>query len=95
MLATQELRKQHSCHSQLFTVNARRLAEFLQSVETKEALLVQRACDREVREALEGVGSRRQGAPSGTDDGAGETMPRAGSRCDTRVQEVREEYGEF
>jgi len=95
MLATQELHKQHSCHNQLFTLNARRLAEFLQSVEAKEALLLQRACDREAREALEGVGSRREGSDPGTDDRAGEAPPRTGSQRDTRVEEVREEYGEF
>jgi len=95
MLATQELHKQHSCHNQLFTLNARRLAEFLQSVEAKEALLLQRACDREAREALEVAGSQREGSGPCTDDGAGEATPRTGSRCGARAEEVREEYGEF
>src|SRR5439155_800125 len=39
MLATQELHKQHSCHNQLFTLNARRLAEFLKSAEAKDKLM--------------------------------------------------------
>ena len=87
--------KQHSCHNQLFTLNTRRLAEFLQSVEAKQALLLQRTCDREAREALEVVGSQREGSGPGTDDGAGEATPRTASRCGARVKEVHEEYGEF
>jgi transposase InsO family protein len=51
MLATQKLHKQNSGPSQRLAVNARKLADFLQSVEAKEALLVQRARDREVRDA--------------------------------------------
>ena len=47
------------------------------------------------REALEGVGSRREGSDPGTDDRAGEAPPQTGSQCATRVEEVREEYGEF
>ena len=62
MLATQGLHKQHASHSQGFALNARRLAEFLQSVEAKQALLLQRTCDREAREALEVVGSQREGS---------------------------------
>ena len=95
MLATQELHKQLSCHSQVFALNARRLAEFLQSVEATETLLLQRACDREAREALDGVGSRREGSGLATDDGAGATTPPTGSQRDIRVGEIREEYGEF
>jgi len=65
------------------------------SSQAKETLLLQRACDREAREALEVVGSRREGSGPGTDDRAGEAPPRTGSQCATRVEEVREEYGEF
>jgi len=94
MLATQELHQQHSCHSQVFALNARKLAEFLQSVEAKEALLLQRACDREVREALEGAGSQREVSDLGPDD-SGEGTPRTGSPYGTRSEGVHEEYGEF
>jgi len=47
MLASRELLKEKQNHSRQFSVNARRLAEFLQSVEAEEALLTQRLRDRE------------------------------------------------
>jgi hypothetical protein len=47
MLATRELHQRHHAHSSSFAVTARQLAEFLQSVEAEESLLVQRLCDRE------------------------------------------------
>jgi transposase InsO family protein len=47
MLATQELRKTCEQHSAEFHVSARKLAEFLQSVETEEVLLAQRRSDLE------------------------------------------------
>ena len=97
MLASQELHKQHSLQSQRLALNAKRLAEFLQSVEATEALLVQRARDREVREALAGRSSRPENSSSGTPipKGPHETAPRAGSSRRTEVPEVREEYGEL
>jgi hypothetical protein len=48
-LATEELRQRHRNHSTKFIVTARRLAEFLQSVEAEESLLIQRKCDLESR----------------------------------------------
>lgn len=94
MLATQELHKQHSSHSQIFKLNAKRLAEFLQSVEAKEALLLQRACDREAREALEGVGGQREVSDLRPGD-SGEETPRTSSPYGAPSEEVHEEYGEF
>ncbi|HEY6252216.1 MAG TPA: transposase family protein, partial [Candidatus Angelobacter sp.] len=49
MLATKELHQKHRHHVARFTVTARRLAEFLQSVEAEETLLIQRICDQESR----------------------------------------------
>jgi transposase InsO family protein len=49
MLATTELRRKHQNHSTGFTITARHLAEFLQSVEAEETLLTQRLRDREHR----------------------------------------------
>ena len=49
MLATAELRRQHQNHSAGFHITARRLAEFLQSVEAEETLLTQRLRDGESR----------------------------------------------
>ena len=57
MLGTKELHQQHHNYSAEFTVTARRLAEFLQSVEAQESLLTQRLCDcesRAIRLALNG-----------------------------------------
>jgi len=66
-------------------------------VEAKEALLVQRARDREVREAVE---SGRNGSadplPSTpAKDDPDKSTPEAGPASKTHVQHVREEYGEF
>jgi putative transposase len=47
MLATTELRRQRHNHSRHFSVTARRMAEFLQSVEAEEHLLAQRLRDQE------------------------------------------------
>lgn len=49
MLASQELRKQQQSHHQNFAVNSRKLAEFLESVEAEEALLLQRLRNQEAR----------------------------------------------
>ena len=45
MLATAELRRRHQNHAASFHLTARRLADFLQSVEAEEALLTQRLRD--------------------------------------------------
>jgi putative transposase len=49
MIASQELRRRKGLHSQKFRVTAARLAQFLESVESEEALLRQRLADREAR----------------------------------------------
>jgi len=54
MLASQELRKRRQNYAQRFSLTARKLAEFLQSVEAEEKLLVQRLSDQEVRRACQG-----------------------------------------
>jgi hypothetical protein len=48
-LASEELRKRHKNHSGQFVITARKLAEFLESVEVEEALLIQRLSDLEAR----------------------------------------------
>ena len=50
MLATKELHQRRRNHSADFTVTARQLAEFLQSVEAEEKLLTQRLSDLESRD---------------------------------------------
>jgi hypothetical protein len=49
MIASQELRRRKGLHSKKFRVTAARLAQFLESVESEEALLRQRLADCEVR----------------------------------------------
>ena len=52
MLATAELRRQHQGRGRRFTITARRLADFLASVEAEEVLLEQRLRDAEARDVL-------------------------------------------
>jgi len=49
-LATTELRKRNQLHGQQFTLTARKLADFLSSLEAEELLLEQRLRDTETRE---------------------------------------------
>lgn len=49
MLATAELRRRRTLHSKQLNVTAAKLAHFLESVESEEALLRQRMADRESR----------------------------------------------
>ena len=54
MIATAELRKRSQDHSREFQVTARRLADFVASVEAEESLLIQRLQDaaaRRIRQA--------------------------------------------
>ncbi len=56
MLATKELRRRKCLHSQeIFTVTARRLAEFLESLEAQEVLLEQRLRDQEARRIVASI----------------------------------------
>ena len=48
-LASEELRKRSGNHSGQFAITARKLAEFLESVEVEEAILVQRLSDLEAQ----------------------------------------------
>jgi putative transposase len=48
-VATEELRRRRRIHSQQFNVTAKKLAEFLESVEAEEQLLAQRLRDRETQ----------------------------------------------
>ncbi len=48
-LASEELRKRGENHSAQFVITARKLAEFLESVEVEESILIQRLSDLEAR----------------------------------------------
>jgi transposase InsO family protein len=55
MIATKELRALKNSHSQQFTVSAKKLADFLQSVEAEEVMLMQRLRDAEGRTVLDKI----------------------------------------
>ncbi|HAF14083.1 MAG TPA: hypothetical protein DCK99_10370, partial [Blastocatellia bacterium] len=55
MIATKELRALKNSHSQQFTVTAKKLADFLESVEAEEVMLVQRLRDMEGRKVFEKI----------------------------------------
>jgi hypothetical protein len=59
MLASEELRRMRQCHSQQLSITATKLANFLESVEAQEALLLQRLTDAESRR-LRTPGSGKQ-----------------------------------
>jgi hypothetical protein len=52
MIATEEMRRRHTLHSKQFNITAKKLAEFLESVEAEEVLLQQRLADRASRNLL-------------------------------------------
>ncbi|MBC8029209.1 MAG: DDE-type integrase/transposase/recombinase [Pyrinomonadaceae bacterium] len=66
MIATKELRALKNSHSQQFTVTAKKLADFLESVEAEEVMLMQRLRDVEGRKVLEKINS---GAPAANAEG--------------------------
>jgi putative transposase len=55
MIATKELRALKTSHSRQFTVSAKKIADFLQSVEAEEAMLMQRLRDAEGRKVLDRI----------------------------------------
>ncbi|HEV8366305.1 MAG TPA: DDE-type integrase/transposase/recombinase [Pyrinomonadaceae bacterium] len=55
MIATKELRALKASHSQQFSVSAKRLADFLESVEAEEVMLMQRLRDTEGRKVFEKI----------------------------------------
>jgi hypothetical protein len=66
-LASEELRKRHENHSGQFVITARKLAEFLESVEVEEALLIQRLSDLEARPLQAQSGPSTNAADQGSD----------------------------
>jgi hypothetical protein len=55
MIATKELRALRASHSQQFSVSAKKLADFLESVEAEEVMLMQRLRDTEGRKVFEKI----------------------------------------
>jgi len=95
MLASKELLKRYQNYSRQFHVNARRLAEFLQSVEAQEVLLVQRLRDREGK----GTGTMRANRIAPENSRAQEELTAEASQNCAPVSDVIPEsteiYGEF
>jgi len=88
-LASTELRRRNQRHSHTFDVTASKLAAFLASVESEEALLLQRLRDREngaMRDRLLGVVDEHDGHASAAD--SGDASPEGSV-------ETYEIYGEF
>ncbi len=66
-LVSEELRKRRENHSEQFVITARKLAEFLESVEVEEALLIQRLSDLEARSLQAPPEPSTKNADQGTD----------------------------
>jgi putative transposase len=103
MLATAELRRQHQDHGRRFAITARRLADFLASLEADEVLLEQRLRDAESRDVLgilDGAlapGSRHDSCPAlppATEDekGFGETEETNNEPADNETLTICEDY---
>lgn len=97
MLATEELRARRREHSRRFTVSAKQLAAFLQSVEAEEALLMQRLRDREARSVLTVIEGGKAASGINREVSAhdsGGSDPDAPLQADS-AEEARELYQEF
>jgi putative transposase len=97
MLATAELRRGAQAHAGQFTVTAKRLAEFLVSVEAEEKLLLQRLQDREGQALWSGAPAPHdRNAPAGQQGHDAlptvATPPATGAVIDRAELRVYEEY---
>lgn len=97
MLATAEVRRRQQMHGRRFVVTARRLADFLASVEAEEALAMQRRRDQEMaRMRARGETNRSGLEPTAAGAGAvaSPAEPRPGDGP-ARERESLETYGEY
>jgi len=103
MIASAELRRRDQLHARQFSVTAKKLADFLASVEAEEILRTQRMQDREARKVLTMIGSnptrRSSDGPMQDDDtydatGRREQLPAKSSMFTLEPDqlEVYEEY---
>jgi hypothetical protein len=94
MLATKELRASKTNHSQQFNFTAKKLADFLESVEAEEVMLKQRLCDAEGRKVLEKI----NGGSAAQDNGIPSTALQSNKNNTAEMKnetETLEVYGEF
>ncbi|MDT5268832.1 MAG: putative transposase [Acidobacteriota bacterium] len=75
MLASEELRQRYKLHSKRSKITAKRLAEFLQSVEAEEVLLHQRLSDLAARQIAVTSGLLSSGYIYGTGDNSSQDKP--------------------
>lgn len=94
MLATTELRRRYQNHSAAFHITARRLAEFLQSVEAEETLLMQRLRDGESRAIRLGTPTRTENRDA-IDQQDVPSVPDISPAQEVEEDTVGELYGEF
>ncbi len=87
MIATKELRALKASHSQQFSVSAKKLADFLESVEAEEVMLVQRLRDAEGRKVVEKINNVAVSA--GAEEIA--VLGSANERVDTAAEESSSE----
>jgi transposase InsO family protein len=94
MVATKELRALKTSHSQQFNFTAKKLADFLESVEAEEVMLMQRLCDAEGRKVLEKI----NGGSAAQDNGIPFTALQGNKNNTAEMKnetETLEVYGEF
>jgi len=94
MLATTELRRRYQNHSAAFHITARRLAEFMQSVEAEETLLMQRLRDGESRTIRLGTAPRAEDGDA-VDEQPALSVPDISVARQMEDETVGELYGEF
>ena len=93
-LASTELRRRHQCHSHGFEITAKKLAEFLASVDSEEALLLQRQRDRESRN-IRDRGSSKATADAHESSAALQSPAEHGMEQVGNASKSCEVYGEF
>lgn len=96
MLATRELRSRLSQSTEKFTITAKKIAEFLQSVDADEALMVQRQRDRELQTMSQSAATTPKAAAESdrsSIDLSESDEPRSESSIDEEFEpEMYEEY---
>jgi putative transposase len=105
-MAAEELRQRTHRHSQQFTVTAAKLAEFVTSIETHEALLTQHQRDAEARAVFalmegkheaqdESAGSGRTAPAVARPEPAPTAVPATGEATETEGEEDSDIYADF
>ena len=94
MIASKELHRRRQCHSQGVAITARKLADFLQSVEADELLMTQRLRDQEAR-ATRSAPTAIRPAPPDSDKIRVDPAADNDMVCNADSAEIGEIYGEF